>query len=196
MRPTDTRNVNAVPTVTYLVGPPASGKRTIGLELAAATGAALIDNHLINDPIFTAYGADGASRLPEWVYQLAGKVRESTMEAAMRAAPDVSHIFTNYLSADPAEAQYVENLRTLAQTRGAQFVPVWLTCPENELARRVTLPQRQTRRKMHDPDSLRQLLLSEGALPPPSDALILNTAELAPHQAARRIIEQAAHVAR
>ncbi|MEQ4204019.1 hypothetical protein [Actinopolymorpha sp. B9G3] len=57
-------------TITYLVGPPASGKLTIGLELSAMTGAALIDNHLINDPIFLAYGADGRTPLPEWIWDL------------------------------------------------------------------------------------------------------------------------------
>ncbi|MEQ7129486.1 peptidoglycan DD-metalloendopeptidase family protein [Actinopolymorpha sp. B11F2] len=92
-------------TITYLVGPPASGKLTIGLELSAMTGAALIDNHLINDPIFLAYGADGRTPLPEWIWDLVAQVREATMTAVSRATKTTSHIFTNYLSDDPSEGQ-------------------------------------------------------------------------------------------
>lgn len=152
------------------------------------TGAMLIDNHLINDPIFTAYGADGHSPLPEWIWKLVGRVREAAMEAALRATPTTSHVFTNYLSNRPSEERFVQDLRMMAAERRARFVPVWLTCPEEELIRRVGLPGRHARLKMRDPEGLRQLLHAEGMLPAPPDALVLDTSTISPREAANHII--------
>lgn len=181
-----------MPTLVYLVGPPASGKQTIGQALSAMTGAALIDNHLINDSIFKAYGADGYTPLPGWIWGLVHQVRDATMTAASRAVPTLSHIFTNYLSNDPSEERYVAQMREVATRRSAQFVPVWLTCPEDELLRRVVLPGRTMRQKMQDPDGLRRQLHSEGILPPPPDALVLDTFTMDPDEAASRIRDHAA----
>ncbi len=152
------------------------------------TGAALIDNHLINDPIFTAYGADGRTPLPGRIWDQVAQVREATMAAVLRAAPTASHIFTNYLSDDPSEAHFLHQLRAVAEERQARFLPVWLTCPEEELVRRVALPARAERLKMRDPDGLRELLRTKGVLPAPADALVLDTFTMSPHEAAKRIV--------
>lgn len=180
-----------MPSIVYLVGSPASGKRTVGQALSDLTGAALIDNHLINDPIFKAYGADGVTPLPKWVGDFVHQVRDATMATAARAVPTLSHIFTNYLSGDPAEGRYVTQMRELATRRGAQFVPVWLTCPEDELLRRVVLPNRAVRQKMQDPEGLKRLLHTDGVLPAPSDALVLDTSTMEPDESAERIRDHA-----
>lgn len=181
-----------MPVMTYLVGLPASGKRTIGKELSAMTGAALIDNHLINDPIFLAYGADGFAPLPGWVWDLVAQVRKATLAAVERGVPTTSHIFTNYLSDDPSEEQPLDQLRGIAETRGAAFVPVWLTCPTGELKRRIDLPDRRERQKMRDPDELEEIARTKGTLPPPPDALVLDTSTLAPRESAQRIVDHVA----
>lgn len=155
------------------------------------TGAALIDNHLINDPIFLAYGADGRTPLPGWIWDLTAQVREATMTAVSRATKTTSHIFTNYLSDDPSEARVLEQLRSIAEERQAHFFPVWLTCPEEELVRRVALPARAERQKMIDPDSLLQTLRTKGLFPAPPDALVLDTSTMPPHAAAKRVIDWA-----
>nr|WP_174257355.1 AAA family ATPase [Phytoactinopolyspora alkaliphila] len=172
-----------------MVGPPAVGKHTIGSELADLTGAALIDNHLVNDPIFRAYGADGRTPLPDWVWELVERVREATMTAVTDARPEVSHIFTNYLSSEPEDEQFVQMLRDTAAGRGAQFVPVWLTCPEDELVRRVALPGRAERHKLRDADALRTILRTQGVLPAPPDALVLDTSAIPSPEAAQRIVD-------
>lgn len=155
------------------------------------TGAALVDNHLISGPIFTAYGVDGYAPLPEWIWDLVGRVREATLEAATRAKPSTSHIFTNYLSNRPSEGQAVQELRAMAAERQVRFVPVWLTCPEEELVRRVGLAERRERRKMLDPDGLRRLLHTKGVFPAPPDALVLDTSTMSPREAAEQIINHA-----
>src|SRR5690625_608427 len=177
-----------MPSITYLVGPPACGKLTIAQELSALTGAALIDNHLINDPIFRAYGADGRSALPEWIWDLAAQVREATMAAVSGATANTSHIFTNYLGSDPSEGQFLQRLRAIAKERGARFVPVWLTCTDEELIRRVGTPERAQRQKLRDPDSLRHLLQTMGVFPAPPDALVLDTSTIPADAAAKQIV--------
>ncbi|PTA69041.1 hypothetical protein [Deinococcus arcticus] len=218
----------------YLVGPPGAGKRTVGLALSARTGAALLDNHLFNDPIFRAYGADGVSPLPDELFELAEVVRQAGL-AALRLAPrhlsygfrkvpqrvtelfrpegagktadfreleehpalfrmlrkwteSVSHILTNHLSGEERGHEVVAQLRALAAERGVVFVPVWLACPQPELEARMGRPERTERLKLRDPELLRALLERGGTLAPPPDALVLNTAELHPDEAARRIV--------
>ncbi|GAA5513353.1 hypothetical protein Dcar01_02086 [Deinococcus carri] len=179
------------PTVYSLVGPPGSGKRTIGKHLARLTGAALLDNHLSNDPVFSAFGLDGVKPVPAEAWPFVRRIRRVLYEAAQAAPWHVSHIFTSYLADLPGEAQAVQHLRDLASVRGAAFVPVWLTCDTGELARRMTLPERAERLKLRDPEQLRTLLRESGNLPPPPDAIRIDTSALAPADAALLIAAHA-----
>lgn len=176
-------------TITHLVGPPAAGKRTIGLALSARTGAALIDNHLINDPIFRAYGLDGVTPIPGWLWTLVEQVAEATKTAVRRAPASVSHILTNYINkAEAEDPQLLQEFRDLAADRGAQYIPVWLTCPAAELARRVDLPDRHAARvKLRDPETVVRLVNEKGLADPPPDALVLDTSTMSAQEAAERI---------
>ncbi|AKH16214.1 MULTISPECIES: hypothetical protein [Deinococcus] len=172
----------------YLVGAPGSGKRTVGKELSALTGAALLDNHLTNDPVFLAAGISGNEPVSDEVWALCFAVRQAIRTATLHAPPTLAHIFTNYLTAQDQEWMNVERLRQLATARGVPFVPVWLTCPLPELEQRMGLPERAERLKLRDPAQLRELLARAGTLPPPADALVLDTSHLEPFEAARRIV--------
>ena len=46
----------------YLIGVPAVGKYTTAKEIARLTGAKVIDNQLVNIPIFYIAGYDGTDR--------------------------------------------------------------------------------------------------------------------------------------
>ena len=172
----------------YLVGAPGSGKRTVGKALSALTGAALLDNHLTNDPVFLAAGISGNEPVSDEVWALCFAVRQSVRTATLHAPPTLAHIFTNYLTAQDQEWMNVERLRQLAAARGVPFVPGWLTCPLPELEQRMGLPERAERLKLRDPAQLRELLARAGTLPPPADALVLDTSRLGPLEAARRIV--------
>lgn len=172
----------------YLVGAPGSGKRTVGKELSALTGAALLDNHLFNDPVFTAFGVDGVSPVPPELFDLAEEVRQVGLRALRLAPPARSHILTNYLSRVEEGEEVVAELRALARERGAAFVPVWLECPLPELEARMEQPERRERLKLRDPLILRGLLERGGVMDAPADALVLNTSRLDPQEAARRIV--------
>ena len=173
----------------YLVGPPGSGKRTVGKALSALMGAALLDNHLANDPIFLAAGVRGDSQIPAHIWELCFAVSQAIRAATLHAPRAQAHIFTNYLANNTGERDSVEHLRDLAEKRGAAFVPVWLICPLSELERRMLLPERAEKLKLRDPLQLRELLEKAGTLPPPSDALVLDTSIVQPTQAARQIAE-------
>ncbi|MBZ9751448.1 AAA family ATPase [Deinococcus sp. HMF7604] len=172
----------------YLVGPPGAGKRTVGKALATLTGAALLDNHLTNDPVFLAAGLSGKEPVPAEVWELCHAVRKAVRAATLHAPTALAHIFTNYLSAEEQEWQNVQRLRDLAAQRGVPFVPVWLTCALPELEARMTHPARAERLKLRDPVHLRELLARAGTLPPPPDALVLDMTTMSPEDAARQIV--------
>lgn len=175
------------PVVYHLVGPPGSGKRTVGLHLAELTGAVLLDNHLFRDAVYKPYGADGIRPVPPELQALGTQVWALGLQAARLAPPDVSQIFTAYLPAlDTALASW-QRIRDLAKDRNAHYVPVWLTCESKELTRRLTMPERAQRAKLRDPERLRKLMAENGLLPPPPDALLLDTTALSPADAARSI---------
>lgn len=178
-------------TLYYLVGPPGSGKRTIGTYLEQLTGAVLLDNHLWNDPVFKAFGADGVRPVPPEIFALSAQVRQAGLAALRLAPPDRSHILTNYLTARESGREVLENVRGLAAVRGAIFVPVWLSCDLEELARRMPLPERAERLKLRDAGGLRRLLEEGGIQPPPPDAVHIDTVKLTPADAALLIASHA-----
>jgi len=180
-------NTAAVAMIVQLVGPPACGKRTIGALIAQRTGAALIDNHLINDPVFTALGVDGMGELHPLAIPMAGRVRRIVYEAVLAAPPETSHVLTNWLVDTPEDALASQRLRELAVTRGAELYPVWLTCDAQQLRQRMTLPDRAVRNKLRDPSRV-DAVLAAGLVPAPDDALQLDTTELDATSAADEIL--------
>ncbi|GGB42398.1 hypothetical protein GCM10011492_36740 [Flexivirga endophytica] len=177
----------AVTMIVQLVGPPACGKRTIGAALAERTGARLVDNHLINDPVFTALGVNGHGSLPPQAIPMAGRVRQIVHEAALAAPADISHIFTNWLVDTPEDARAADEIRNLARIRGADFYPVWLSCDPAEIRDRLVLPDRAVRNKLRDP-SMVEDIVSRGTTPAPDDALQLDTSAGSPQAAAAQIV--------
>ena len=50
--------------IIYLFGIPAVGKYTTAKAIAAKTGAIVVDNMLVNLPVFTVIGYDGSESFP------------------------------------------------------------------------------------------------------------------------------------
>ncbi|MBB5235337.1 AAA family ATPase [Deinococcus budaensis] len=175
----------------HLAGPPGSGKRTVGLHLARRTGAVLLDNHLFRDAVYRPYGADGVRPVPPELQALGAQVWALGLQAARLAPRDVSQIFTAYHTEGESGRASAERIRAVAVDRNAVYVPVWLECHEEELARRMTLPERRERAKMRDPQALREVLATSGTLAPPPGALRLDTAQLTPADTALLIASHA-----
>lgn len=176
------------PHLLLLVGPPAVGKLSVARELERRTGALVVDNHLINNPVFVPMGLLSSEDVDITATDgLRRRVWEVVLEAAAAAPPTLSHVMTNWLSDDPENAEHVERLRALARTRGARFVPVWLTASEEALLARVDAPGRDQHGKLTDPELLAQIL-AVPMLPAPADAIHLDLTEQTPPEAVTALL--------
>jgi hypothetical protein len=127
-----------------LVGFPGVGKLTIARILARMTGAILVDNHWINDPILRLVTNRGSIAISEAVWPQVAKVREAVLETiASLSPPTNSYIFTYAGSdEDPADRKAFEDYEAVALRRGSRFFPVRLLCDEEELVRRIQSTER------------------------------------------------------
>lgn len=181
-------------TILYLIGFAGTGKYTIAKEIAALTGAVLVDNHLINNPVFSVIGADGKTPLPAGIWQKTEGIRHIVLDTiAELGKPESSFIFTNQLYAgNPVDRRWYEDVEKLATKRNALFVPVILRCELEELCRRVTSPERALRLKEIVAEKTRKKIRKYTLLRiEHPNYLELDVTNLSPLQAAQTII---AHV--
>lgn len=185
-------------TIVYLIGHYGVGKLTVAKALCAATGARLLDNHLINNVVFSLVRVDGKTPLPETVWDRINGIREIAFDAIESLAPaDYSYILTNALHDIPVDREWFERTVELARRRGAVFVPVELGCDEAENARRIGTPDREANLKLTDAD-LAIARRREARLLPirHPNRLSLDTTHLPPAEAARQIIAHAERLAK
>jgi predicted kinase len=180
-------------TIIYLIGIPAVGKYTVGREIARLTGARLVDNQLINYPVFSVIGYDGTDTFPfpQAAWQHIEVIHKQVL-AVIRdlCPPDASFVFTNVLDAnDPDDKVWFRRIERLAKHRQAKFFPVWLTCDAATLRRRKDAPERKARLKDIDLTSIPRWLEEFAVLKVPHPhALTLDTARATPTQTAKRIL--------
>jgi hypothetical protein len=140
-------------TIIYLMGIPAVGKYTTAKAIAELTGAKVVDNQLINYPIFFLSGYDGTDRFPfpKGGARAIGKIRSAILTFIRDYADmEASFIFTNVLDSSASDKRLFRKIADIARTRGALFVPVWLTCSASEIRKRKNSPDRRQRLKDTD----------------------------------------------
>jgi len=149
-----------------LIGFAGTGKYTVGRELGELTGAKLIDNHLINNPIFKVVDPDGIKPLPAAIWDKVKAVREIVYEAIRELSPaELSFVFTIELfERSPGDHKAFSDLEELAAARGSLFVPVRLLCDVEELCRRVADPSRVQMLKSISPEGARRKSVQETVL--------------------------------
>jgi len=145
-------------TIILLMGFAGTGKYTIGRTLSDHTGAKLIDNHLINNSIFTAVNADGVTPLRAEVWDKVKQIRRIVYDTIRELSPaGTSFIFTSELrQSNPADHVAFAELKKLANARGSLFVPIRLVCDVDELCRRIVSPERRERLKSIDQEQVRK----------------------------------------
>lgn len=155
-------------TIIVLIGFAGTGKYTIGRELCRRTGAKLVDNHLINNPIFTVVNADGVTPLPTGVWDKVKTIRTTVYEAIRELAPGrLSFVFTiELLEGQPEELKAFLDLAGLAAERRSLFVPVRLLCDVDELCHRVADPSRAAMLKAISPEHARKRMAEYSVLNP------------------------------
>jgi shikimate kinase len=153
-------------TIIVLIGFAGTGKYTIGRIICDQIGAKLIDNHLINNSIFTVVDADGIRPLPTGVWEKVIRIREVVYSAIRELSPpEMSFVFTIQLvEEDPRDRNALETLATLAADRGSLFVPVRLICELEELCRRVSSPARARMLKQISPEVTRKTIATKTLL--------------------------------
>ena len=155
-------------TIILLMGFAGCGKYTIGQGLSKLTGAKLVDNHLINNPIFTVVHQDGVTPLPPPVWDKVKEIRRIVYNAIRELSPpNLSFIFTAELrESNTADHVAFVELKKLADARGSLFVPFRLVCDVDELCRRVVSPERAERLKMISPELARKRCEEDKVLTP------------------------------
>lgn len=153
-------------TVVALIGFAGTGKYTIGRELCERTGARLIHNHLINNPIFSVVNADGVTPLPAGIWDRVKEIREVVYQAIRELSPpEMSFVITTELrKSNPLDHLAFQNLAELAAARQSRFVPIRLICGVEELCRRVADPGRIAMLKSISPELARKKSLEDEVL--------------------------------
>jgi len=141
-------------TFIHLIGYPGTGKYTIAQEIKARGDFRLVDNHLINNPVFTVARIDGKTALPPLVWENTGRIWRIVLESIRDLSPPhFNFIFTNALfETDPEDRAWFEEIRDFVAARGSIYIPVRLTIGDpEEHRRRVTADGRDARFKATDP---------------------------------------------
>ncbi len=178
----------------YLIGLPGVGKYTIAQEIARRSDFILVDNHLINNPVFTLIKADGKTPLPEEVWLYTQRIRDILWDAIENLAPsDHNFIFTNALRNDEQDRKIYDGVEALAVRRGSMFVPVLLTCAIKEHKRRVVTLGRIKRMKDVDPQTPERSHREGGLIRLAHPRLLqLDVTRVTPAKAAATVLRHAA----
>ena len=181
-------------TIIYLIGIPAVGKYTVAKEIGRMTGAKVVDNQLINTPVFSVVGYDGTATcpFPQGAWAHIETIRRAVFAAILEfCPPDASFVLTNVLDARaPGDKALFRRIERLAQQRKAGFFPVWLTCEATMLRQRKDTPERRARLKDSDVTTIAWWLQEFEVLRVPHpNALTLDTSHCEPGQTALRILE-------
>ena len=179
--------------VIYLIGIPAVGKYTIAKEIARLTQAKLVDNQLINLPVFSILGYDGKDSFPfpSRAWDHIETIREAVLSTIVEcSAPGDSFVFTNVLEAgDPGSEALFRRIEQVAASRGVGFFPVWLTCDAETLRQRKASPDRKQRFKDTDVTNIARYVQQFRVFEAPHpNALKLDTSVDTAEAIGRRII--------
>ena len=140
--------------IIYLFGVPAAGKYTVAKKISELTGARLVDNQLINIPVFSILGYNGKDDFPfpSAAWEHISAIRTAVMNTIRECCPpDESFVFTNVLEqGDPNAERQFGRLLELAEQRNATFVPVRVLCDFDDIRRRKENVDRKERYKDTD----------------------------------------------
>jgi hypothetical protein len=166
----------------FLYGQPATGKYTVGRELAALTDYPLYHNHLVVDEVLKqhAFGTPGfvAERDRRW--------REHFTRQAREQARGLIFTFTPENSVPPA---FIDWLFHGLTATGVKLLSIELAASEAAIESRLASQQRQGFRKLTDLALYRQLRTTGSFLTPiiPRTDLPIDTEKQTPVEAARLI---------
>jgi hypothetical protein len=169
----------------FLYGQPATGKLTVAKELAALTGYKLFHNHLAVDLLLSVFDFGSAPFI-----QLREEIWLSVFTAACEAQiPGLIFTFAPETTVHP---EFISNTIQTVEKHGGELIFVELTCPLDELKRRMASESRVQYQKLRDLALFEQLhaagVFSTAHMPRP--ALSIDTSIHPPAGAAEAIVRE------
>ena len=148
--------------IILVMGFPGVGKYTISKELVSRfDNFRLVDNHLINDPLFYVAG-EIKGDVPRLFWDNTGKIREAVFTIIEQmGAKELTYVMTGFICDDENDRAWFEKTEALATSRGGKFVPIALVCDAEENKRRASTEERQKSFKLADVDVLEKYLKKE-----------------------------------
>lgn len=166
----------------FIYGMPAAGKLTVARELAAITGYAVFHNHLVVDMVQSvfAFGTRSFVELREDIWL--GMFRK----AAENQLPGLIFTFAPEATVRP---EFVSNTIKTVSASGGSVDFIELTCPLDELKRRIPDASRLQYKKLSSVALFEQLHANGalGALAMPEPRVSIDTSTCTPARAALEI---------
>ncbi|MCH2516958.1 MAG: AAA family ATPase [Dehalococcoidia bacterium] len=168
----------------FIYGPAASGKLTVALELGEKIGFPIFHNHLVVDMLLALFefGVPAFVELREMIWlQVMG-------QAAQERLPGLIFTFTPERTVRP---DFIGRLASTVEKAEGEVLVVQLTCPEEELERRIENESRAEFGKLRSLELYRQLR-DEGAFafpPVPNTRLTIDTSKSDANASASKIVE-------
>lgn len=130
------------PITLYLIGHAGVGKYTIAKELSKSNFK-VVDNHLINNPIFSLLDLDGVTPIKESVWETISEIRKSILGFICQDALS-NYVFTNELQEEKGDHVIYNQVKNTAEARRSIFIPLKLIInDETEHKKRISNPQRK-----------------------------------------------------
>ena len=174
-----------------IFGPPAVGKKTVGAAIAERTAFKLFHNHMSLDPVEAVF---------EWgsppFQRLVSEIRLRFMEEAAAAGIDLIFTYVWALE-DPRDQDVIDSYRAVVAGVGGETLFVELVADQEARQRRNVSPKRLARQRMSGEAATAEWIAemdrnhrfqSDGDFPYPEQHLRLDTTDLAPADAAERVI--------
>lgn len=166
----------------FIYGLPATGKLTVGQELAARTGYKLFHNHLVVDLLFSIFEFGS----PQFV-ELRESIWLSIFDQACRS--QLSGLIFTFVPEATVRPTFIgDTLNTVAKA-GGEVDFVELTCPLAELKRRLDSPSRLEYQKLTSVALFEQLhgdgIFDASCMPAPKFSI--DTSKATPAEAAAQI---------
>lgn len=132
-------------TIFYLLGNTAAARLAVAQEVAALTGAKVVDSQDIYAPIFGLLESPKPADVPDAAWAQVDAVRAAILKTIETLSPKTwSFVFTHAGIDIPADVGVYRSVRDMAKRRGSQFLPVTLTGPKAQRLLRFDEPDALT----------------------------------------------------
>ena len=177
--------------VLHINGFPGTGKLTVAKEIAKWENTHLIDNHMLNNPVFALVRTDGKSEIPSEAWDAIRSIRKIVLDGMVAfSKPNLNFVFTNALcQEDPEDFEIFKQIQNAAIQRGSVHIPVILQCDLKENQRRIVNIDREKNMKMRDEHGLAELhekFTLAGT--DQKNALLLDVTNLSANEVAQKVL--------